>query len=158
MARSVTSHSDGGDRPDQPAAATAVTVALPRQLHAHQVEKLRDRLYKPLRDPSNHLVLDGANVEHITPAGICVLVAAALLAQQTGATIHLTRPSPALHRELRRYRHIAGLLAEPPPDANRGNGGNDGNGGAHGLPSGPASTRTRRPGAVSGAAGARRRR
>jgi anti-anti-sigma regulatory factor len=89
-----------------------VIVWLPAVLHAGAVDQLRGRLYRLLRHAGSQVVLDGSSVEEISPAAVGVLVAAALLAQKTGSTVHVTRPSPVLQRALRPYRDI-GLAAKP---------------------------------------------
>jgi anti-anti-sigma factor len=89
---------------------TAVVLALPGMVCADAIETLRDNLYDLLRKPGTHVILDASEVEAISAAGIGVLIAAALLAQQTGSTLQITGPSTALCRVLARHEHVAEIL------------------------------------------------
>jgi anti-anti-sigma regulatory factor len=90
-----------------------VAIWLPAVLHAGAVDELRDRLYRLLRHAGSEVVLDGSSVQEISPAAAGVLVAAALLAQQTGSTLRVARPSPVLQHALRPYRDIGLAVAKP---------------------------------------------
>jgi anti-anti-sigma regulatory factor len=87
-----------------------VVVELAPSLCTDTVETLRDHLYDLLREPGRHVVLDGSELEDISAAGVGVLIAAGLVAQQTGATLQIANPSPVLRRTLVRHQHVAKIL------------------------------------------------
>lgn len=87
-----------------------IVITLPRSLNDEAADTLRDNVYEAIRAAENHVALDGANVEDISPAGVGVLVAAALLAQSAGSSLQIQRPSSPLRRLLARHQHVAEIL------------------------------------------------
>lgn len=85
-------------------------LTLPRLLGDDAVDTLRDRIYDLLIEPGTRLSLDASRVEDISPAGVGVLIAAALLAQRTRSTLQIAEPSDTLRRILARHQHVAEIL------------------------------------------------
>jgi anti-anti-sigma regulatory factor len=92
----------------------AARLLLPAELSATAIDRLRDELYQHVRRSPVPVVLDGRAVRHISPAGIGVLVAAALLAQANGTSVRIDQPSESLRQAVRGYAG-AGLILDQPP-------------------------------------------
>ena len=91
-----------------------VSRVLPAELSGTAIDRLRDELYRHVRSNPAPVVLDGRGVRHVSPAGIGVLVAAALLAQASGTSLRISRPSESLRQAVRGYAG-AGLILDQPP-------------------------------------------
>ena len=106
------------DRTESSAESIRVVFTLPSLLGDDDAETLRDDLYDLLRTPGTPVTLDANGVEGISTTGIGVLIAAALVAQSTGSTLHIRRPSDAAIRRVpARYEHVAEILDGYPPTA-----------------------------------------
>ena len=97
-----------------PGRRRAARPVLPAELTGTAIDRLRDQLYQHVRGNSAPVVLDGRAVRHIFPAGIGVLVAAALLAQASGTSVRIDQPSESLRQALSGYAG-AGLILDQPP-------------------------------------------
>jgi anti-anti-sigma regulatory factor len=93
-------------------------LALPAELTATAIDRLRDELYRHVRHSTANIILDGRDVRQISAAGVGVLIAAALLARTRGTSVCIARPSDDLRRALRGYAG-AGLILEQPSRAAR---------------------------------------
>jgi len=76
------------------------TVHLPRNVEGRQLPALRQELFAHLRRDPN-LIVDGSNVDTLSPAGQALLLHTAHTARRRGGKLHLQQPSPAMTAELR---------------------------------------------------------
>jgi anti-anti-sigma factor len=92
-----------------------VTITLPRLLDGEEAERLRPTLLRAVRSADAVVVLDAANVQLISSAGLGMLVAAALIGAESGVRIEVARPSELFRQSLALTglgRHL-GIAAEP---------------------------------------------
>jgi anti-anti-sigma factor len=93
-----------------------MTVILPTCLDGPELEVLRPVILAAVLEPTEQVVvLDAADVELISSAGLGLLVAAAMIGAERGVRLEVSRPSPLFRRSLSLTglgRHL-GLTAEP---------------------------------------------
>ena len=94
----------------RPSSQAPVVVALSPTPCDDGIESLRDGLYDLLLDKNSHIILDAADVRSISAAGVGVLIAAALIAQKTGATLQIANPSSTVRHLLLRHQHMVEII------------------------------------------------